>query len=325
MIGIIGIRRRVTNSGCQGVKHLKTTYLLLLCVALLASAADAAEPDIDVIRNQTYVERESGALAADIYLPQGAGPFPGVLVVHGGGWAMGSRAQLAAVAAAVAKHGYTAAAINYRLAPKDPFPAQIHDCQAAVRWLRENSGEFKIDPARIGGFGYSAGGHLVALLGTLGDEDFRENGVPADAPSARLQAVVAGGAPCDFRLLPAHSPQLAYWLGGTRSDKPAAYRFASPSAFISSDDPPMFFFHGARDALVPIRNPRRMVELLAAAGVTAEFHAIPDAGHIRALFDRETLKMALAFADRCLKGEMGAGAVEQAATGGGERGTGDGQ
>jgi triacylglycerol lipase len=299
----------------------------VLCVLLWARATDASEPDVDVVRNQVYVERESGALAADIYRPQGSGPFPGVLVVHGGAWTMGTRAQLAAVALALAKHGYTAAAISYPLAPKDPFPAQIYDCQAAVRWLRENAGEFKIDPARIGGFGYSAGGQLVALLGTLGDDDFREKGIPADAPSSRLQAVVAGGAPCDFRMLPANSPRLAYRLGGTRSDKPEAYRFASPAAFISSDDPPMFFFHGAKDALVPIRSPRRMVELLAISGVSAEFHTIQGAGHIGALFDRETLKMALAFADRNLKSEAGAGELGQAANGDVkvERGAADGQ
>jgi acetyl esterase/lipase len=299
--------------------------LPLLCAALLATAADAAEPGVDVIRNKIYVERQSAALAADIYRPQGAGPFPGVLVVHGGAWAMGSRAQLAAVAVALAKHGYTAAAISYRLAPKDPFPAQIYDCQAAVRWLRENAGEFKVDPTRIGGFGYSAGGHLVALLGTLGEDEFREEGAPADAPSARLQAVVAGGAPCDFRLLPAGSRRLVYWLGGTRTDKPDAYRVASPAAFISSDDPPMFFFHGERDHLVPIRSPIRMVELLAGAGVEAELHKIQDAGHIEALFDRETLKMALEFADRHLKGEAYAEAVGPAANRGVERGAGDGQ
>jgi acetyl esterase/lipase len=227
-----------------------------------------------------------------------------VLVVHGGAWSMGTRAQLAAVAIALARHGYTAATISYRLAPKDPFPAQIYDCQAAVRWLRENAGEFKIDPTRIGGFGYSAGGHLVALLGTLGDDDFREGGVPADAPSARLQAVVAGGTPCDFRGLPANSRRLAYWLGGTPSDKPDAYRFASPAAFITADDPPMFFFHGERDRLVPIHSPRRMVESLAVAGVEAKLHTIHNTGHIGALFDPETLAMALAFADRNLKSQF---------------------
>jgi acetyl esterase/lipase len=214
---------------------------------------------------------------------------------------MGSRVQLAAIANTLAEHGYTAATISYRLAPKHPFPAQIYDCQAAVRWMRNHAAELKLNPTHIGGFGYSAGGQLVALLGTLNDDDFREAGVPKDAPSARLQAVVAGGAPCDFRVLPADSKRLAYWLGGTPAEKPDAYRTASPAAFITADDPPMFFFHGARDLLVPAHSPQRMVALLTAAGVGAEMHLINDAGHIEALFDRTTLDLALAFADQHLK------------------------
>jgi acetyl esterase/lipase len=270
-------------------------------LALLFVANATAEPSIDVLRNREYIKRDSGPLAMDIYMPQGAGPFPGVLVVHGGAWTMGSRVQLAAIANALAEHGYTAATVSYRLAPKHPFPAQLYDCQAAVRWMRQHAAELKLDPAHVGGFGYSAGGQLVALLGTLGDDEFREMGVPNDAPSARLQAVVAGGAPCDFRPLPANSTRLAYWLGGTPAEKPDAYRTASPAAFITPDDPPMFFFHGARDLLVPAHSPQRMVALLTAAGVGAEMHLIKDAGHIEALFDRNTLDLALAFADQHLK------------------------
>ena len=111
----------------------------------------------------------------------------------------------------MAKHGYAACSINYRLAPKYPFPAQIDDCKSAVRWLRSHAEKYKIDPARIGGFGYSAGGHLVALLGVTDRSDGLEGpDATADSPSTRLQCVVAGGAPCDFRALPADSSRLAY-------------------------------------------------------------------------------------------------------------------
>jgi triacylglycerol lipase len=275
----------------------------LICFVLVSVATSARADDaaVDVLYNREYVKRDSGSLAMDIYMPHGPGPFPGVLVVHGGAWSVGTRMQLSSFANALAEHGYTAACISYRLAPKYTFPAQIYDCQAAVRSLREHAAEYKTDPTRVGGFGYSAGGQLVALLGAVSDDDFREDGVPADAPSARLQVVVAGGAPCDFRVMPPNSVQLSYWLGGTRAAKPDAYRLASPAAFISADDPPMFFFHGARDLLVPARSPQRMVSLLAEAGVTAEMHLIQDAGHMQAMFDRETLRLALEFADKHLK------------------------
>jgi acetyl esterase/lipase len=281
----------------------KIPYLTGLFLVTLATTAAAGNSRVDVLRNRVYIERESGPLGMDLYLPAGQGPFPGVLVVHGGGWTMGTRAQLAAVAMSLAQRGYTAAAISYRLAPQHRFPAQLYDCQAAVRWLRQHAADFKIDAAHIGGYGYSAGGQLVALLGTLDDDDVREEGVPPTAPSARLQAVVAGGAPCDFRPLPPHSDSLAYWLGGTRADNPDAYRLASPAAFVTADDPPMFFFHGARDALVPIRSPQRMIELLASKGVATELYTIEERGHFTALFDSEALLRAATFADRYLKAE----------------------
>jgi acetyl esterase/lipase len=255
----------------------------------------AAEPSIRIVRDKTYVERPSGPLAADVYLPRGDGPFPAMLVVHGGAWRFGSRSQLAAAALALADNGYVAVAINYRLAPQHTFPAQLHDCQAAVRWVRTNAKEYKIDPNRVGGFGYSAGGHLVALMGVLSENELREPGLPADLPSARLQLVVAGGAPCDFRTLPANDSGLAYWLGGTRGRLPNAYRDASPAEFVSKDDPPMFFFHGEKDELVPLTGPKAMVARLDAVGVRAEMHEVPSAGHLEAIVHREVLGKVLTF------------------------------
>jgi acetyl esterase/lipase len=293
---------------------------LVVSSALLFAMADiclAAEPTVDVLRNQVFVERDSGPLAADVYRPHGPGPFPGILVVHGGAWRMGARADFAVIAHRLAERGYTAVAIDYRLAPTYKFPAQIYDCQAAVRWMRSHAGELKIDPTRIGGFGYSAGGHLVALLGTLDDKELRESGLPANAPSARLQAVVAGGAPCDFRVLPGDSERVAFWIGGTRNKMPNEYRDASPASFITADDPPMYFFHGQQDLLVPVASPTEMVKLLKGAHVTAEMCVVKDAGHIQALFDRGALERGLAFADKYLKAESGNHAPVELQTGGG--------
>src|SRR6476660_3963488 len=283
----------------------------------LAAICQAAEPTIDVLRNQVFVERDSGPLSADVYRPHGPGPFPGMLVVHGGAWRMGARADFATLAHGLAERGYTAVAIDYRLAPTYKCPAQIYDCQAAVRWMRSNASERKIDPTRIGGFGYSAGGHLVALLGTLDDKDLREPGLPANAPSARLQVVVAGGAPCDFRLLPGNSERVAFWIGGTRYKMPNEYRDASSASFITADDPPMFFFHGQQDLLVPVASPTEMVKLLKGAHVTAEMCVVKDAGHIQALFDRSAMERGLAFADKYLKTESVSKSPVESQTGGG--------
>jgi acetyl esterase/lipase len=299
---------------------MNTSKLAILSIALLSALVgicQAAEPTVEVLHNQVFVERDSGPLAADVYRPRGAGPFPGMLVVHGGAWRMGARADFASIAQGLAEHGYTAVAIDYRLAPTYKFPAQIYDCQAAVRWMRSHAKELKIDPARIGGFGYSAGGHLVALLGTLGEKELREPGLPADAPSARLQVVVAGGAPCDFRVLPGNSDRIAFFIGGTRDKMPNEYRDASPASFITADDPPMYFFHGQQDLLVPVENPTEMVKLLKDAHITAEMRVVKDAGHIQALFDRDSLQHGLAFADKYLKAESVSKAPAEPQTGGG--------
>jgi acetyl esterase/lipase len=284
----------VRHTGCGAT-------VLIAFLGGFVSEAAAAKPAFDAHRDQVYVERDSGPLGLDLYVPHGDGPFPAVIVVHGGAWASGTRAQLSGFAQAMANMGYVAATISYRLAPQHPFPAQVHDCQAAVRWLRSHADEFKIDSEHIGGFGYSAGGHLVAMLGAMDDGDLHEDGLPEDAPSARIQVVVAGGAPCDFRMLADDSQRLAYWLGGTPGEKPDAYREASPTTYVTKDDAPMFFYHGTDDTVVPIHSPQRMVELLKETGVPVEFFAVPKAGHALAVRDPEAIRLAMAFAERYLK------------------------
>lgn len=297
------------------MRQISTLFWVTASVWTLQREAIADETKIDIVRSRTYVSRDTGPLEADVYMPHGPGPFPGMLVVHGGAWRVGTRAQLAGIAARFAEHGYTAVAINYRLAPASPFPAQLYDCEAAVSWMRAHADEFRIDPARIGGFGYSAGGHLVALVGALADGQLAEHGAGADSPSTRLQCVLAGGAPCDFRDMAADSRILAYWLGGTRSQKADNYRDASPTNFVTPDDPPMYFFSGEDDVIVPISSPRKMSETLKRAGVPTEFYAVKNSGHIQTLFDRTALDHAITFADRHLKAGQGSDAAAKSETG----------
>lgn len=281
---------------------LRSTKLTLaMCLAAsIASWSQSAcaddEAGFESRFGEVYVERESGPLKADVYVPKGEGPFPGVVVVHGGAWFMGTRAQLSGVAQLLAKNGMTAVAISYRLAPKHKFPAQIEDCKSAVRWMREQASELKIDPTRVGGFGYSAGAQLVTLLGTTDADDGLE-GVddPAQVPSTRLQAVAAGGVPCDFRVLEPDSRRLAFWLGGTRSECAEQYRLASPRAFVTEDDPPMFLFHGENDDLVPMMSPEAMCASLTEAGVSNELYVVPQIGHNFAAMDRTALAKSVKF------------------------------
>jgi triacylglycerol lipase len=272
----------------------------LITGAAWSGASWIAAGEFHAVRDLTYVRRGDEEMKADVYVPEGTGPFPGVLVEHGGAWRMGNKLQMMRMARSLAAEGYVSVAINYRLAPEHPFPAQIEDCKSAVRWIRKNAEKYKIDPQRLGAVGYSAGGHLVALLGTT-DQSCELEGPDADGTSTRLQCVVAGGAPCDFRLMPLDSAGLAFWLGGTRAEKPQAYELASPAKFVSKDDPPTLFFHGDADRLVPIFSPKAMIRAMTDAGIETRLYVVEGAGHLQAFSDEQAQGEALKFFNDHLK------------------------
>ena len=273
-----------------------------LLVMLLATAQSSADDGVVVHRNVPYIDSGDLKHEADIYVPPGEGPFPGVLMIHGGAWTSGTKGHMLAHARTVVAAGYTVMNINYRLAPKDKFPAQVDDCKAAVRFMRTNAAKYKIDPERIASYGYSAGGHLACMLGTTDADDGLDGDVADDAPDPRVQCVIAGGAPCEFRLMPKRISALGYWLGGSRSDVPENYRLASPTAFATADDPPVFFFHGEEDKLVPLESPKSLQAALESHGIECRFHVVEGKGHIGAFLDREPAKEAVKFLDAVLKG-----------------------
>jgi triacylglycerol lipase len=190
-------------------------------------------------------------------------------------------------------------AINYRLAPKHKFPAQLEDCLAAVAWMRSNAEKYGIDPARIAGYGYSAGGHLVTLMATGATPTVAEGN--AAAAACPLQAVVAGGTPCDFRSAPPEDRGLAFWLGGPRKEREELYRLASPAQHVSSRCPPIFFFHAEQDTLAPLIGVRKMSAQLVQAGAISELYVIPQKGHILGTFDDEALRRGIDFLKRHLQ------------------------
>jgi triacylglycerol lipase len=271
---------------------------MLAWLALCATSGLAADNKPTVLRDVVYCQTGNESLKCDVYIPAGEGPFPGVLVVHGGAWTIGNKSHMGFASKLLAEAGYTAVAINYRLAPRHKFPAQLEDCQSAVRWLRSQASEYKLDPARVAGFGYSAGGQLVALLGTKSACQAQER---ERDQSTCLQAVVAGGAPCDFRSIPAEADVLAFWLGGTRKDVPEVYNLASPAHFVSAKAPPTFFYHGEDDELVALDDPTRMCKLLQKEGVAAELMVLPNQGHLRTMFDVSAVRAAIGFLDRHVK------------------------
>ena len=278
---------------------------LFLLLGLVAGVC-AREYRVDRTRDIVYKEIDGKKLKLDAYVPKGDGPFPGVLVVHGGAWRTGSRTQLTMYAKSLARRGFSCFAINYRLAPKHKSPAQIEDCRDAVRWIRRNAADYRTDPGRIGAIGYSAGGHLVSLLATTGlSKEDDPKGV-----GTKIVAAVAGGAPTDFRATRENSKALSFWLGGSRAEKPEIYDAASPAAFVDKDDAPVFFYNGSTDLLVPVKihrtigyaGPTALHAALEKAGVETDLHIIKGAGHLSAIMNRTALEAGYVFLDKHLKG-----------------------
>lgn len=245
----------------------------------------------EVRDNVPYASPGGVELLLDAYVPKMAGPLPAVMVVHGGAWRSGSKSQLAKYARDLAARGIVTFAINYRLSPKHKFPAQLEDCQAALKWIRENATAYKVDTLRIGAIGYSAGGHLVALMGVTGKAG-QPNHPETDT---RLCVVCAGGAPCDFRDIAPNNWGLSFWLGGSPQQVPNQYKNASPMAFVNKSAPPMFFYNGTADLLVKYQQAKSMSLALKAVGVETQFVQLEGLGHIFAAIHPPTLEKAYDF------------------------------
>ena len=251
--------------------------LLLLCVGQAGAQAPKVERDV------TYGKGDDVDLKLDIATPKGKGPFPAVLCVHGGGWRAGKRQDLEQLVKLLAERGFVAATVSYRFAPKHPFPAQIEDCKAAVRWLRANADKLQIDPDRIGAVGFSAGGHLSCMLGAADAAAGLEGKGGNPDQSSRVQAVVSFFGPTDFTrknwTAQVEGTFLVPLLGGAFEDKTEAYKKCSPLIYVTKNNPPFLFFHGTKDALVGLEHSEKMTKKLREVGVSAELVVMDGEGH----------------------------------------------
>jgi acetyl esterase/lipase len=223
-----------------------------------------------------------------------APPRPAVILVHGGGWKGGTydMTKLVLDGFQLAKKGYFAASVEYRLSGEAPWPAQIQDCKLAVRWLRANAAKYNVDPNRIGCWGESAGGHLVACMGTMNDPALEGNG-GYPGVSSKVQAVADLSGPTDFREgtfgnddpvidadHKAKDIELAEELFGTTFAKnPALWKQGSPILYIQPGDPPFYLFYGGKDPIVSLAQGTTFAAALQKAGVTVDLDVVPDAGH----------------------------------------------
>jgi len=228
---------------------------------------------VEVVKNVPYSNTTDEGLYGDLYLPRGDGPFPAVLLIHGGSWAGGSRSHMGGIARRLAGRGFVVFNISYRLAPEHLYPAQIDDCRSAIYWLQDNAASYKIRPDKLGVWGFSAGGHLAALLGTKSLE------IDNEGRSLDIRVVVAGSAPHDLTKYP-DSKAVIRFLGTTFEQDPALFQEASPVLQVSENTPPMFLYHGTWDRLVDLAHTVDMREALLQADVPNELYIVRGLGHI---------------------------------------------
>jgi acetyl esterase/lipase len=262
----------------------------------LPPGVKAAAKDVEYVKNG----HERNKL--DIYAPEKpAGKMPLVVWIHGGGWQGGSKESLPALE--LVNHGYVVASINYRFSQHAIFPAQIEDCKAAIRFLRANAAQYSIDPDHVGVWGASAGGHLVALLGTTaGVKEFEGTGGNPEQ-STRVQAVVDWFGPTDLLTIgPLAESPVSKLIGGLPAKMPEKARKASPMTYVGKDAAPMLIMHGDKDMLVPLNQSERFAEALKKAGAEVRLQVIHGNGHGGpGFYSVESRKMIIDFFDKHLK------------------------
>ncbi len=219
-------------------------------------------------------------LKCDIYTPDGASNATGVLVLYGGGWRIGERGRVREACLSLARRGFVCVAGEYRLTPESPWPAQIHDVKANIRWMRANATRLHIDPEKVAAQGHSAGAHLALLAaGTAGIPEFEGDGGNPGV-SDHLAAAIGIYPPTVFQpgeakvsgSVPANS-----LMGEAATEALAAA--AAPLTYARADFPPVFLLHGTDDRVVPVTASLRMFEALSAARARVEMHIYPGLPH----------------------------------------------
>lgn len=261
---------------------------------------------VETMTDQRYSDSDGRAGLCDVHRPAGDPPesgFPAVVVVHGGGWMSGDKWSLDGYSRLLAENGFVVVNINYRLAPAYQFPSQVDDVREALLWTQSQADRYSIDLNRLGIFGYSAGGHLSALVAALADETIDDQAMastwPVDDPRwqrlPKVHAVCAGGPPCDFRTLPIDNTAMSYFLGGSRRQKPDLYKAASPTAHASASDPVTQIIHGDSDLIVPIKTSQLFHDALVAAGVDSRMVVMAGQGHMITFLNPKTSRLVVDF------------------------------
>jgi len=255
-----------------------------------------APEGVTVHRDIPYAGTTNPRQTLDLILPKKPAtdkPLPVIVWIHGGAWRAGSKSGgLGRVAPHVATGRYAGVSIAYRLTGETIWPTQIHDCKAAIRWIRANAGKHNLDADRIAVWGSSAGGHLVAMLGTRGDvKDLDGDIGPHQGVSSRVACVLDWFGPTDFLQMDAHavagarmvhnapdSPE-SILVGGPIRENKDKVAHANPITYVTKDDPPFLIAHGTADPLVACHQSELLDAALRKAGCDVTFIKMIGGGH----------------------------------------------
>ncbi|RRN78026.1 alpha/beta hydrolase [Pseudoxanthomonas sp. SGD-10] len=218
-------------------------------------------------------------LFLDAFYPQKKGKYPGVVLIHGGGWQSGDKAHMHTIAKYLASQGYVAFAVEYRLSPEAKYPQAVYDLKSSIKWMRENARKFNLDTRNIASLGTSAGGQLAALLGVTNENNKFEDAKRGNRKfSSNVQAVINIDGTLAFRHPESSEGKAASnWLGGTYEENPKHWEEAAPLNHVSQKSVPILFlnssiprFHAGRDD---------MIRKLNIYGIYSEVHEFPDTPH----------------------------------------------
>jgi len=244
----------------------------------------AKAEDIIVENDIEYANPDGQHLKVNMARPaKGSGPFPAIVCIHGGGFRAGDRNGYNDMIRQLAQRGYVAVTVEYRLAPKYPFPAAIHDVKASVRWLRANAKKYHVDVEWIAAMGGSAGANLAEMLGVTEGVRMLEGSEGNPNQSSAVQAVVSYYGPTDFTKSYGKSVDAAevlpLYLGGDLSKARIRHLQASPLYWISPIAAPTLCIHGTKDTYVADEQAHWFVDKMKATGVEAELLTLENAGH----------------------------------------------
>lgn len=277
-------------------------------------SASSASPSVEIVPKRTdivYADDGMDEHKLDLYMPnadtdKGAGPFPTVVFVHGGGWAGGDKAdinneeiQMNQLRDVLLEHGYAIASVNYRLIPNGTFPEPMQDVAAAVRYLKKNAGQYGLDAQRFAMLGDSAGGHLATMVGMTPDNKELQGTIGVTDADTKVDAIVdyyalydltkrtedQQNGPCQ-RAKPGAESSHGQLIGADpdSSDGEKVAAKASPITYVNANTPPVLMFHGTQDCTTPLPQAQRFEAALKAAGVPNELTVVDGAEHAAPAF-----------------------------------------